>query len=90
MESKRSTKKRVLITIDESLHRVLKRSNKCVSTHINEIMSKYLLCKVPVTLDIDEVSNPRSLKSCPFGIVGSNPAVGVLLLYLKIINGKKT
>ncbi len=77
MKLKRSTKKRVLITIDESLYKVLKKSNKCVSTHINEVMSKYLLCKINVNIGINDDSIPRSLKSCPFGIVGSNPAVGV-------------
>jgi hypothetical protein len=46
MKQAKITKKKVLITLDNEIVKILKRSNKKVSTHINEILSRYLLKEI--------------------------------------------
>ncbi|NCC71349.1 hypothetical protein EOM09_07250 [bacterium] len=45
MPKKNITKKKVLITLDLEIVKRLKRSNKPISTHINEVLSKHFLSK---------------------------------------------
>jgi hypothetical protein len=46
MKQAKTTKKRVFITLDNDIVKILKKSNKKVSTHINEILTKYLIKEI--------------------------------------------
>lgn len=77
MPKTKITKKKVLITLDLEIVKRLKRSNKPISTHINEVLSKHFLSKK--TDDFDSCISPfRSTANVvPYGILGSNPSLGV-------------
>ncbi|MCB9370404.1 hypothetical protein H6501_02305 [Candidatus Woesearchaeota archaeon] len=77
MPKNKITKKKVLITLDLEIVKRLKRSNKPISTHINEVLSKHFLSKK--TDDFDScISDFRSTANAvPFGIAGSNPVLSV-------------
>ena len=73
MPKTKITKKKVLITLDLEIVKRLKRSNKPISTYINEVLFKHFLSKK--SDDFAPCISPfRSTANLvPFGIAGSNP-----------------
>ncbi len=82
MPKLKSTKKRVLITIDEQLLKLIKQQDKKVSTLINDVLQMYLLNQYNQQLNELLMLNARFWKGGSFGIQGSNPCLGVVLFYL--------
>lgn len=66
MPKLKSTKERVLITIDKDLLKLIKQQNKRVSTLINDVLQMYLLNQYNQQLNELLLLNARFWKACPF------------------------
>ena len=65
MPKLKSTKERVLITIDKDLLKLIKQQNKRVSTLINDVLQMYLLNQYNQQLNELLLLNARFWKGCP-------------------------
>lgn len=70
MPKTKITKKKVLITLDLEIVKRLKRSNKAISTHINEVLSKHFLSKKTDDFDhcISDFRSTANLVPLEFGV----------------------
>lgn len=64
MPKLKSTKERVLVTIDKDLLKLIKQQNKKVSTLINDVLQMYLLNQYNQQLNELLMLNARFWKSC--------------------------
>jgi hypothetical protein len=82
MPKLKSTKERVLITIDKDLLKLIKQQNKKVSTLINDVLQMYLLNQYNQQLNELLMLNACFWKSCPLWDCGfkSHPWRFVILL----------
>jgi hypothetical protein len=78
MIQKKVLKKRVLITLDEGIVGLAKKSNINLSNTCNQLLSNLLVKGMNNSLDNIHNSFDQVLKSGSHGIGSSNPSVGAL------------
>lgn len=68
MPKLKSTKTRVLVTLDDNIVKILKRSNINVSRTINDLLGNHLIKGFSKNVEEINISIPRFLKSSSYGI----------------------